>query len=119
MHTTKNIHSSVLDLVAASVGGKEGATQGQEGTGHGSSIFDIGATTDESKGAGGAGAAAPSFLPSPSEEPWGEEQYSAFAVNSFLTNVLGISSGTSNNAAAVTSTTTVGGSGLNDERGKR
>ena len=43
-----------------------------------------------STGAGASAGASAGGLPMPSEEPWDEEQYSGFAVEAFLSNVLGI-----------------------------
>lgn len=74
---------SVLDLVAASVGG---------GGGGGSGAFEGGATSGlGAEGVTGAPLSSSSAagVGMPSEEPWGEEQYNAFAVESFLANIVG------------------------------
>lgn len=81
----------MLDLVAASVG-KEAA--------RGSSTGAAASTTGAFGGSDlSTGAAAPGGvvegggLPLPSEEPWDEGQYSGFAVEAFLSNVLGVQVG--------------------------
>ena len=78
---------SVLDLVSASVG--DGAAgQGPQRT----SCFEVGVGVGgggaggSPAGVGGGGGA----LPLPNEEVWSEDQYSAFAVESFLEKVLNV-----------------------------
>lgn len=88
---TYGLHgNSVLDLVAASVGSTEAAAA-SSGTGA------FGSAAYLSTG-GGAAAAPPGVvveggLPLPSEEPWDVGQYSGFAVEAFLSNVLGVGVG--------------------------
>lgn len=75
--------ASVLDLVAASVGGGKGTGGGGDG---GKSAFEGGGG---SGGGGGLGGVAGTAAAAPSEEAWDEAQYSAFAVESFLANIIG------------------------------
>ena len=74
----------VLDLVAASVGkgSQPQHEQQQQVRAFGSGTAAVG------EGGGGG------ELPLPSEEPWDEGQYSGFAVEAFLANVLGVGVGT-------------------------
>jgi hypothetical protein len=71
----------VLDVVSASLG--QGSTQDRGPQGTSSLIESLG-------GGEGAPTGVPAMLPT--EEVWGEEQYSSFEVEAFLTNVLGLSS---------------------------
>lgn len=90
------IENSVLDLVAASVGkqgpqGPAGAAAASSSTG----AFCGAASISTGGGAAAAptGVVAEGGLPLPSEEPWDEGQYSGFAVEAFLSNVLGVGVG--------------------------
>lgn len=72
----------MLDLVAASVGkGSQPPPPRQQ---------QVGAFGDGLLAAAGGGGGVGGEVPLPSEEPWDEEQYSGFAVEAFLTNVLGV-----------------------------
>ena len=72
---------SVLDLVAASVGkALQPPPQQQQVGAFGGGLL---AAADNGGGVGGE-------APLPSEEPWDEGQYSGFAVEVFITNVLGV-----------------------------
>lgn len=73
---------SVLDLVAASVGKASQPSPPQQ--------LQVGAFGGGLLAAAGDGGGVGGDVPLPSEEPWDEGQYSGFAVETFIMNVLGV-----------------------------
>ena len=79
-----------MDLVGASIGGAAAARPSSSAfEGGGLLLNDVVASTG---GLQSATAGARQFV-APSEEPWDEDQYSSFAVESFMSNVLGLRTG--------------------------
>jgi hypothetical protein len=83
--------SSVLDLVAASITRAPQHAAGAGSVAAASSAGVFGGSVAAFPAIGGAGVEG--GLPLPSEELWDEGQYSGFAVEAFVNDVLGVSVG--------------------------